>query len=869
MNRVKPEARLAKRAQQPRGVRRGARDPQSGGVGGKLGFLRRPTLPAAVLLVLATVAAYSNTFENPFIFDDHSAILANRTIRSLWPIWQTLAPPQGAKGVTVSGRPLLNLSFALNYAISGVQVWSYHLTNLAIHVFAALLLFGILRRTFLLPRWPEGWAAAATRLALTGALLWAVHPLQTESVTYIVQRAESLVGLFYLLTLYSVIRGATSDSPGPWNCAAVMACLLGTFSKEVMVTAPVVVLLYDRTFLSGSFRHALAVRRRLYLGLAATWSAAVIVMFLSGFYENTPTLMAKDFTRWSYLMTQPGVLLRYLRLAFCPTGLCFDYAWPPARTLGEIVPAGLLMAGLLGLTGWMLLKREPGGFLSASFFLILAPTSTIFVLDAACERRMYLPLAAVAAGVVAGGYRLGRRWVDRGVVSLRAARITCTILVALAVSTLAALTFHRNRAYHDAVSIWEDVVLKMPGNARAHVDLGTALFAAGRTEDAIAHFRQAIKLRPNFVEAHNNLGLALATRGQIEEAIVEYRQALALDARDAGAHINLGNALAKLKRDNQAIAEFHRAIKCNRDYAEAYVALGVVLANRGQEVEAVAQYRQALSLDPEHAMAHYNLGNALRKLNRLDEAIDEYRAALRINPRLAEAQYGLAATLSTRGRSADAILEYQKVVALKPDWVEARADLANLLLDTGRVEEAIAQFEALLRLNPNYAPAHYGLGAALSDAGRFDEAVAHYRTAVALKPDYADAYYNLAAALAAAGHFPEAIRDYRQVLRLQPQSADACNNLARLLAACPLASVRNGPEAVALASRAVQLSGGREPMFLDTLAAAYAEAGRFSQALRIARQAADLAAGQDKAAVTESIRAKIPLYQAGTPYRGK
>ena len=223
------------------------------------------TFLAGGLIVLATVLAYRNSFSGPFIFDD-LAISQNPTIRELWPIWKPLCPPN--HGEPVTGRPLLNLSFAVNYAVSGLNVRGYHVANLAIHVLAALLLFGILRRTFLLRSLGNSQIPTPIYFALAIALLWAVHPLQTESVTYIVQRAESLVGLFYLLTLYCFIRGATWGRGRYWYAAAVLACLLGMASKEVMVSAPLIVLLYDRAFLAGSLREAWRRRYGFYLALA-------------------------------------------------------------------------------------------------------------------------------------------------------------------------------------------------------------------------------------------------------------------------------------------------------------------------------------------------------------------------------------------------------------------------------------------------------------------------------------------------------------------------------------------------------------------------------------------------------------------------
>jgi hypothetical protein len=392
---------------------------------------------AAGVIVLSAVAAYHNSLAGPFIYDDVSAIVDNPTIRRLWPIGPVLSPPCSS-GETVGGRPLLNLSLAVNYALavkyakSGLQVRSYHVANLLIHVAAALLLLGILRRTFLLPMLHDRFGPAAVPLALAIALVWMLHPLQTESVTFIVQRAESLVGFFYLLTLYCVIRGAAAtpwtvpffaarkpvtgndiageegDRP-PWSwvwyAAAVLASLLGMACKEVMVTASLIVLLYDRTFLAGSFAEAWRRRWGLYLGLAATWGLLAYLVFSTGLIGRRPEMGAPD--AWGYVRSQPGVILHYLRLSLWPHPLCMNYEWPLADTLGEILPGAIVVGALLAAAAWGLWKRKAWGFLGAWFFLILAPSSSVLPLrQLAFEHRMYLSLAAVAVLAVAGGYSL-------------------------------------------------------------------------------------------------------------------------------------------------------------------------------------------------------------------------------------------------------------------------------------------------------------------------------------------------------------------------------------------------------------------------------------------------------------------------------
>ena len=340
----------------------------------------------------------------------------------------TLPPSHGE---TVSGRPVLNLSFALNYAVSGCDVGGYHVTNLAIHLVAALLLFGIVRRTatkFSGLRPELTTAQAATSIALAVALLWAVHPLQTESVTYIVQRAESLMGLFYLLTLYCFLRGVGSGRAILWYAGSVLACLLGMATKEVMVSAPLVVILYDRTFLAGSFREAWRRRWGYYLALAATWLLLAWLVVGTGLLLQSygvRTERMQSFTWWTYLATQPGVIVHYLRQVVWPSGLCLDYGWPPAATVGEVLFPAIPVVCLLGLTAWAVVKRPAWGFLGAWFFLILAPTSSFMPVQhaAAFEHRMYLPLAAVVSGVIVGACLAGEWLSRRGIVPRTALQV--------------------------------------------------------------------------------------------------------------------------------------------------------------------------------------------------------------------------------------------------------------------------------------------------------------------------------------------------------------------------------------------------------------------------------------------------------------
>ena len=352
------------------------------------------------MIVLAGLAAYSDSFHGPFIFDDRSFIEAPAA-RSLWP-----------PGPILSGqRPVVQASLALNRIIGGPGATGYHLFNVAMHLLAALTLFGVVRRTLRMPalrgRFDEKTGAA---LAFCAALLWALHPLQTEAVTYVIQRTESLMALFYLVTLYCFIRAVKSPDRVAWHIAAVAACALGMGSKEVMVSAPLIVLLYERTFVAGSFREALRRHWGLYLGLAATWLIlARSVLEAFGPRAQSAGFNLPGLTSLQYAQSEFGVILHYLRLAFWPAGLCLDYDWPIAKSAADIAPGAIVVGILLAATIWALVRRPVWGFAGAAFFLVLAPTSSIMpIKDLAFEHRMYLPLAALVATVVLAAYRIGQ-----------------------------------------------------------------------------------------------------------------------------------------------------------------------------------------------------------------------------------------------------------------------------------------------------------------------------------------------------------------------------------------------------------------------------------------------------------------------------
>jgi hypothetical protein len=557
---------------------------------------------AGGLIFLAALAVYYNSLSGPFIMDDHS-IVNSPVIRHLG---SALLPPASS---TASGRPVISLTFALNYALGGRKAWGYHAFNLLVHTLAGLTLFGLVRRTLARPALSERFGADAVSLALAVAVIWTVHPLQTEAVTYISQRAESLMGLFYLLTLYCFVRsvdetGERQEAKGErpekeiqdpevirppasslWPLASIICCLLGAMSKEVIVTAPVMVLLYDRTFVAGTFHEAWRLRWRYYLGLACAW------LLLAGLMNNLGLRgigFEQPMTWWSYALISCRSVVLYLKLAIWPHPLVFDYGMPVVRHVTEIMPCALVLASLLSAVLIAVRSRPVIGFAGAWFFLILAASSSVIPISGQpiAEHRVYLSLAAVVVLGVLGLYRLiGRR----------------SLAVGAAVAAgLGWLTAQRNQDYRSELAIWSDTVAKCPDNERAHNNHGICLVnVPGQLPVAIAEFHAALQIKPGYKDAHYNLGLVFSQiPGRLPDAIAEYQAALRIKPDDLNTH--------------------------NR--------LGLALTQQGNLDEALAQFKETLQIAPESAQGHNNLGNALAKSGRLVEAIDQYELALRLTP---------------------------------------------------------------------------------------------------------------------------------------------------------------------------------------------------------------------------------------------
>ena len=424
----------------------------------------RPLVLAAAILFLVIAAAFANSIRCPFVFDATWEIRDNPAIRSLWPPWRAML-----QGNQLAARPLPYLSFAIDYALHGPAVEGYHVVNLLIHFVSALLLFAMVRRCASADFRPPSYGRRdGFGLALVIALMWAVHPLQTAATTYVYQRMEVLMAMFLLLSAYCLMRGEGAARGRFWRATSVVACACGMASKEVMVVAPFVLWVYDCVFLTGSWRKACQRHAWYYLSLAATWGVLAAVLFAER--RSYGEFQGLTCSPGEYALTQPGVILHYVRLAFWPRPLVLDYFWPVARSAAEVLPGMIVVCGLAAATVYALKIRPRLGFLGVWFFLILAPTSSVLpVADIAFEHRMYLPLAAIVTLAVLAGHAGVKRAFDALRWPANCLSAVFFSLAALIVFALAAMTWQRNKDYESEFSIWLDTTHKAPANPHAQL----------------------------------------------------------------------------------------------------------------------------------------------------------------------------------------------------------------------------------------------------------------------------------------------------------------------------------------------------------------------------------------------------------------
>jgi tetratricopeptide (TPR) repeat protein len=741
-----------------------------------------------VLIFCATVVAYLPALSGDFIWNDSDYVTAPalRSLGGLLRIWTEA-------GATQQYYPLLHSAFWFQHRLWGDHPLGYHIFTLFLHAGSAVLFALVLRRLLAGDR-PQ--PVVADRPAVNGeagpprlsapqtyagaewlaALLFALHPVNVESVAWIAEQKNTLSLAFYLAAALAYLQFDEARRPRTYVAAlALFACSLLCKTVTATLPAALLVIFWWRRGRIGWRRDVLPLLPWLAMGAAAGLFSSWIERTYGGAEGGD-----FDLSVIARVLVAGRAICFYAGKLAWPFGLNFFY---PRWTVDAAVwwqwlfPIGVLAACA---ALWALRRRTRG--LLAAFLLFagsLFPALGFVNLYGAryswvWDHWQYLPdlslFALAGAGLTAAWRRaeLRPRWLGPG-------------LAAALAALLGALTWAHCAMFHDNQTLYLKTLARNPGSWIAHNNLGCELEKVpGRMNEAIAQYEEALRLKPDFFEAHNNLGSDLEKiPGRLNEAISHYQEALRLKPDFVDAHYNLGNALNSLGRTPEAIAQFEEALRLRPSYVDAHYNLGNTLSSLGRTPEAIAQFEEALRLRPDYAEAHNNLGLALSKMpGRLGDAVAQFEEALRLKPGIVETHTNLGNALSTMpGRLEDAIAQYGEALRLKPDYADAHFYLANAFVRTGRVPEAIQHYEEALRIHPSLAEASNNLGMILCRIGRTQEGIRRIEAAIQMQPGFAQAHFARGAALLQAGRRAEAAAEYERVLQLRPGDPSALRML--------------------------------------------------------------------------------------------
>jgi tetratricopeptide (TPR) repeat protein len=704
-----------------------------------------------LLLVAATILAYQPAWNAGFIWDDNLYVTENRL----------LTAPDGLKRIWFSFDvpsqyfPLTYTVFLLERALWGLSSTGYHWVNILLHAANAVVLWKLLGRL----RLPAPWLAAA---------LFALHPVQVESVAWITELKNVLSVLLCLLAARAWVEFA-DERPGAWRyyTAALVFQALALFAKTTACTLPAALLL-----VLWLQRKPIGLRR---LGQLVPFLAMGVMMgMVSIWWERYHQgVVGEQFAiGWmSRVLIASRALWFYLGELLWPVGLSFSYArWhiDPANPAQYLWPAACVLAGVA-------IARNGRGLQVAALYYVamLAPllgfiAEYTFRYTFVADHYQY---AASIAPLALAGAALGR---IKG-------RLPRQLASAVLLLTLGALTWRQSRMYANEQLLWETTLRREPNSWMAHGNLGTLLLKKGQTDEGIRQYREEVKIHPDSAEGRTALGTALANRGQLDDAIREFQEAIRLNPRLPQAHNNLGFALDGKGRIDEAIIQYQEAIGLDPRGPGARFNLAMALNEKGQTEEAIQQCLAAVNLKPDYVEARDKLGTMLDRMGRFDEAIRQYREAIRLKPDDARIRYNLAGSLQRNGRDDQAIIELEEAIRLKPDYPEAHNNLGAILEKKGQLNEAIRQYREAARLQPESAEARFNLGVALNARGQFDDAISEFQKAIELKPDFTQARNNLGILLGQKGRLEEAASQFREAIRLKPDEAQSHINLAYTL----------------------------------------------------------------------------------------
>ena len=579
--------------------------------------------------ILLGFTVYSNTFHSSFHFDDTPSIINNSAIKNIrdlqhiWNFWPT--------------RFITYLSIALNYHFHQLDVFGYHVFNLMVHLSSAVMVGWLALLTFSTPAMKgQKVSCRANLISFFAGVVFLTHPIQTEGVTYIVQRAASMATFFYLasLNLYiqarlNQIENSSSSISKLYYSGFLLAVVICMFCKEIAISLPLMIGFYEFYFFGS--KKVFNVKYVIFL------LSIFLIVPLTMLMTHTADLqgmrrIGEDTTPISvghYFLTQMSVIGTYLRILLIPISQNLDYDYPIATSFFQ-TPVFFSFL-LLCFIGWVAIKLFPKHrLLSFSifwFFISLLPESSVIpIKDVIFEHRLYLPMVGYSLFLVGSTYYLfGKR-----------RPILMVVVLALMIACYSILTYTRNSVWKDNLTLWSDAVRKSPHKARPYFNRGYAYQEKENFDEALSDYDKAIQIKPDYAEVYSNRGNIYTHKGNLDQAFLDLNKAIEIKPRLAEAYNNRGYAYQDKGNLDQAFSDYNKAIEIKPDFAEAHNNRGYAYASKGNLNQALSDLNKAIDFKPDYADAYSNRGNAYAYEGNFDHALSDYDKAIKINPDSAE-----------------------------------------------------------------------------------------------------------------------------------------------------------------------------------------------------------------------------------------
>lgn len=767
----------------------------------------------ALLLSALVLIAYVPAMRAGFNWDDGDFLTQNKMIKApdgLYRFWFTAEAPDYF--------PLTSSMLWIEWRLWEMNPMGYHVVNVLLHLGMCLALWRVLKRLKIVGAWLI-------------ALVYAVHPVNVESVAWITERKNTLPMFFAMLSVFLFLRVLTDERAFLKKdyLLSLLVFVLALLSKTSVALFPVV-LLGCVWWIKRRITRDDIVRTLPFFTVAFVLSV-VTIWFQYNRAIGDDIIRTDGFA--SRLAGAGWAVWFYLYKALLPVNLIFVY---PRWEINAHNPISYVPGMLLIVLGYVFWRQREGwgrpfvlamGYYVVTLFPVLGFFNIYFMkYSLVADHWQYTSLVGVVALVVGGAIVL----VQKRTSAYRQIAAACAVALVLC---LTSLTWRHSHIFTNEETLWRDTIAKNPRAVIAYDNLGVQLMHQGHLEKAIPLHQKALEIDPNNVKAMNNLGVALVRSGRFDEAEPYFQRALQLDP----------------------------------DFASVYNNIGLSLARQGDDDSALPYYQKALELEPTHSDALNNIANVYARRGDHDRAIEHFQKALEIHPDHAESHYGTALSLTFKGELDLAEQHYLRSLAVKPFSADTHNNLGALYQQKGDIERAISSFQQALRCDPSFSSARFNLANALALSGRFRDAIPQYESALQTEPQNAEIHSRYGDALAQIGRIGNAVGLYREALRLAPEWAMLEAKLAMMLATSADPSVRNIAEAIRLAENAHRREGDENAVIMDTLGIVYAEAGRFPEAISCAEKALSLVQAHGDSYMAEDITERLTYYREGRTVR--